>query len=131
MLAGFFADRNKKVLSLWCMGVNQHTRGTAINRLVHAVHMLSGHFGRPGDGPQSLTGQPSACGTAREVGTIAHLLPGGLLVANADHRHEAEEIWNLPAGRINPRPATTRSDVGRSSAPPRRRAATSTPSGCR
>ena len=103
-LAGFFADRNLKVLSLWCMGVNQHTRGTAMNRLIHAVHMLSGHFGRPGDGPQSLTGQPSACGTAREVGTIAHLLPGGLLVANADHRHKAEEIWNLPAGRINATP---------------------------
>ena len=103
-LAGFFADRNLKVLSLWCMGVNQHTRGTAMNRLIHGVHMLSGHFGRPGDGPQSLTGQPSACGTAREVGTIAHLLPGGLMVANPEHRHEAEEIWNVPPGRINPTP---------------------------
>ncbi|MFO0609527.1 MAG: molybdopterin-dependent oxidoreductase [Polyangiales bacterium] len=103
-LAGFFADRTKKVLSLWCMGVNQHTRGTAMNRMIHGVHMLSGHFGRPGDGPQSLTGQPSACGTAREVGTLAHLLPGGLLVANPEHRREAEEIWNLPPGRINGTP---------------------------
>ncbi len=104
MLADLFSDRSKKILSLWCMGMNQHTRGTAINRMVHGVHMLSGHFGRPGDGPQSLTGQPSACGTAREVGTIAHLLPGGLLVANAEHRRIAEEIWNVPAGRIHPTP---------------------------
>jgi len=103
-LAGFFADRTLKVLSLWCMGVNQHTRGTAMNRLIHGVHLLSGHFGRVGDGPQSLTGQPSACGTAREVGTVAHLLPGGLLVANPEHRREAEAIWNVPPGRIHPTP---------------------------
>jgi len=103
-LADLFADRSKRILSLWCMGMNQHTRGTAVNRLVHGLHMLSGHFGRPGDGPQSLTGQPSACGTVREVGTLSHALPGGLLVANAEHRHEAETIWNVPAGRIAPRP---------------------------
>ncbi|MFO0649991.1 MAG: molybdopterin-dependent oxidoreductase [Polyangiales bacterium] len=104
VLVDHFANRSLKLLSLWCMGMNQHTRGTAINRMVHGIHLLSGHFGSPGDGPQSLTGQPSACGTAREVGTIAHLLPGGLTVAKPEHRHEAEEIWNLPAGRINATP---------------------------
>ncbi len=104
MLASLFADRTKKIVSLWCMGMNQHTQGTAINRLVHGVHLLSGHWGRPGDGPQSLTGQPSACGTAREVGTMVHLLPGGLTVASPEHRHEAEEVWNLPPGRISATP---------------------------
>jgi nitrate reductase NapA len=95
------------------MGMNQHTLGTAINRMVHGIHLLSGHFGRPGDGPQSLTGQPSACGTAREVGTIAHLLPGGLLVANPQHRREAETIWNLPPGRISPTPGYHTVDMWR------------------
>jgi nitrate reductase NapA len=52
----------------------------------------------------SLTGQPSACGTVREVGTLAHGLPGGLVVAKPEHRKEAEEHWNLPEGRINPKP---------------------------
>ena len=104
MLGRLFADRNKKIVSLWCMGMNQHTRGTAINQLVHAVHLLSGHWGKPGDGPQSLTGQPSACGTVREVGTLAHALPGGTPVANAHAREVAEQLWNLPAGRINARP---------------------------
>ncbi len=103
-LASLFADRGTKILSLWCMGMNQHTRGTAINRLVHGLHMLSGHFGKPGDGPQSLTGQPSACGTVREVGTLAHALPGGLVVTNPEHRREAEELWHVPAGRIAARP---------------------------
>ncbi len=104
MLAGLFADKKLRLTSLWCMGPNQHTRGTAVNRLIHAIHLLSGHWGREGDGPQSLTGQPSACGTAREVGTLSHALPGGLLVANPKHRKEAEELWNVPEGRINPKP---------------------------
>ncbi|MGE0710425.1 MAG: molybdopterin-dependent oxidoreductase [Planctomycetota bacterium] len=104
LLGDLFADRKLKIVSLWCMGMNQHTQGTAINNLVHAVHLLSGHWGRPGDGPQSLTGQPAACGTVREVGTLAHALPGGRVVANAEHRAESEAIWNLPAGRINPKP---------------------------
>lgn len=104
MLGKLFADRSQKITSLWCMGMNQHTQGTAINNLVHGIHLLSGHWGKPGDGPQSLTGQPSACGTVREVGTLAHALPGGLLVANEDHRRKAEELWNVPAGRVNPVP---------------------------
>lgn len=104
LLASLFADRSLRITSLWCMGMNQHNRGTNINRLVHSVHLLSGHFGRPGDAPTSLTGQPSACGTAREVGTLAHALPGGRVVANDDHRRQCEEIWNLPAGRINKKP---------------------------
>jgi nitrate reductase NapA len=86
------------------MGMNQHTQGTAINNLVHAIHLLSGHWGRPGDGPQSLTGQPSACGTVRETGTLCHALPGDLRVDKDADRVLAEEIWDLPAGRINPTP---------------------------
>ena len=104
MLGDLFGDPKLRITSLWCMGMNQHTRGTAINNLVHGVHLLSGHFGRPGDAPTSLTGQPSACGTAREVGTLAHALPGGRVVANAEHRKQSEGFWNLPEGRINPKP---------------------------
>lgn len=104
MLADLFARRDLRITSLWCMGMNQHTMGTAINSLVHGVHLLSGHFGKPGDAPTSLTGQPSACGTVREVGTLAHALPGGRVVANEEHRRQTEELWNVPAGRISPAP---------------------------
>ena len=103
-LADLFGDRELRIASFWCMGVNQHTRGTAMNTLLHGVHLLSGHFGRPGDGPSSLTGQPSACGTVREVGTLSHTLPGGRLVANAEHRAQLEDHWKLPRGRIAPQP---------------------------
>ncbi|EMI53970.1 molybdopterin-dependent oxidoreductase [Rhodopirellula sallentina] len=104
MLGDLFGDRNIRITSLWCMGMNQHTMGTAINTLVHGVHLLSGHFGKPGDSPTSLTGQPSACGTVREVGTLSHALPGGRVVANPEHRQQCEEFWNVPEGRINGTP---------------------------
>ena len=104
MLGDLFGRKDIKITSLWCMGTNQHTEGTAMNTLLHGIHLLSGHFGKPGDSGTSLTGQPSACGTAREVGTLAHALPGGRLVANDKHRASAEELWNLPAGRIDKKP---------------------------
>ncbi len=101
MLADLFGNPKLKITSLWCMGMNQHTRGTAINTMVHGIHLLSGHFGTPGNAPTSLTGQPSACGTVREVGTLSHALPGGMVVADAEHRKKAEDIWHVPPGRIN------------------------------
>jgi len=101
MLGDLFCRRDLRINSFWCMGFNQHTRGTAINCIVHGIHLMSGHFGKPGDAATSLTGQPSACGTAREVGTLCHLLPGGLTIANPEHRRLAEGHWNLAEGRIS------------------------------
>jgi nitrate reductase NapA len=106
LLADRFCDPKIKITSLWCMGCNQHTRGTAMNTLLHGIHLLSGHFGTPGDSPTSLTGQPSACGTAREVGTLAHALPGGRIVKKEAHRSQCEDFWNLPRGRIKATPGT-------------------------
>jgi nitrate reductase NapA len=104
MLADLFSDPNEKVVSLWCMGMNQHTRGTAINNLVYNIHLLAGKIGKPGSTPFSLTGQPAACGTCREVGTLSHALPGGRVVKVEEDRKETEEIWNLKPGTINAEP---------------------------
>ncbi|WP_374403987.1 nitrate reductase catalytic subunit NapA [Niveibacterium sp.] len=99
-LAELYADPKTKVVSFWTMGFNQHTRGTWVNNMIYNVHLLVGKISEPGNGPFSLTGQPSACGTAREVGTFAHRLPADMLVTNPDHRKHAEEIWQLPEGTI-------------------------------
>jgi len=103
-LAKLFADPDRKVVSFWTMGVNQHTRGTWMNNLIYNIHLLTGKIAKPGCGPFSLTGQPSACGTAREVGTFAHRLPADMVVKNPEHRAIAEEKWKLPKGTINPKP---------------------------
>lgn len=100
-LAKLYADPKKKVVSYWTMGFNQHTRGTWVNNMIYNVHLLTGKISEPGCGPFSLTGQPSACGTAREVGTFAHRLPADMVVNNPQHRAIAEKIWQLPDGAIN------------------------------
>lgn len=84
------------------MGMNQHTRGTWVNSQSYMVHMLLGKQAKPGSGAFSLTGQPSACGTAREVGTFSHRLPADMVVMNPKHREVSEKIWKVPAGTINP-----------------------------
>ncbi|MEH6472014.1 MAG: nitrate reductase catalytic subunit NapA [Halopseudomonas sp.] len=103
-LAKLYADPSKKVVSYWTMGFNQHTRGVWANNLMYNVHLLTGKISQPGNGPFSLTGQPSACGTAREVGTFSHRLPADLVVKNPKHRAIAEKIWKLPEGTIPPKP---------------------------
>ncbi|MEG0052728.1 MAG: periplasmic nitrate reductase subunit alpha [Comamonas sp.] len=103
-LAELYADPNSKVVSFWTMGFNQHTRGVWANNLVYNIHLLLGKIATPGNSPFSLTGQPSACGTAREVGTFSHRLPADMVVTNPEHRKTAETIWKLPEGTIPPKP---------------------------
>lgn len=103
-LAQTYADPNTKVTSFWTMGFNQHTRGVWANNSIYNIHLLTGKISEPGNSPFSLTGQPSACGTAREVGTFAHRLPADYVVANPKHRQIAEDIWQLPEGTIPPKP---------------------------
>ncbi|NRA83317.1 MAG: nitrate reductase catalytic subunit NapA [Gammaproteobacteria bacterium] len=103
-MAKAYADPNIKVMSLWTMGMNQHTRGVWMNSLVYNIHLLTGKISQPGNGPFSLTGQPSACGTAREVGTFSHRLPADLVVKKKAHRDIAEKIWKLPEGTIPAKP---------------------------
>jgi len=103
-LAQAYADPKRKVASYWTMGFNQHTRGVWVNCLLYNVHLLLGKISEPGNSPFSLTGQPSACGTAREVGTFAHRLPADLVVMNKGHRAASEKIWQLPEGTIPGKP---------------------------
>ena len=104
LLTDMYGDSSRGTVSLWCMGVNQHTRGTWMNNLINDLHLLTGKISRPGNNPFSLTGQPSACGTAREVGTLSNRLPADMVVMKPEHRAKTEEIWDLPEGTINPKP---------------------------
>ncbi|MFK2822739.1 nitrate reductase catalytic subunit NapA [Arcobacter sp. YIC-80] len=101
-LANLYIEKNRKVVSFWTMGMNQHTRGTWVNTLAYNVHFLLNKQAKPGSGAFSLTGQPSACGTAREVGTFAHRLPADMMVKNPKHRKITENAWKIPKGTLNP-----------------------------
>jgi nitrate reductase NapA len=101
-LAALYVEKGRKVVSFWTMGMNQHTRGTWVNTLSYNVHFLLNKQAKPGNGAFSLTGQPSACGTAREVGTFCHRLPADMMVKNPKHRKIAEHKWKIPEGTLNP-----------------------------
>ncbi len=103
-LAELYAHPKTKVMSFWTMGFNQHTRGVWANNMIYNIHLLTGKISKPGNSPFSLTGQPSACGTAREVGTFSHRLPADMVVTNPKHREKTEQIWKLPAGTIPEKP---------------------------
>ncbi|MCU8093945.1 nitrate reductase catalytic subunit NapA [Shewanella sp. SM20] len=104
ILAKAYADPNVKVMSLWTMGINQHVRGVWANNMLYNIHLLTGKIATPGNSPFSLTGQPSACGTAREVGTFAHRLPADMEVTNDKHRAITEKLWQVPEGTIPAKP---------------------------
>jgi ferredoxin-nitrate reductase len=97
-------------MALWSMGANQSTVGTLKNRALINLCLGTGNLGRPGCGPLSLTGQPNAMG-GREVGGLAHLLPGYRKVADARHRAEMAAHWGVPVGRLSSRAGLTATEL--------------------
>ncbi|MEM6550940.1 MAG: nitrate reductase [Planctomycetota bacterium] len=100
------AAGSPRLLSFYCMGANQSSRGTDKNSAIINLHLQLGAIGQPGAGPFSLTGQPNAMG-GREVGYLSHQLPGYRLIANAGHRAAVEAGWGIKPGAINPEPGMT------------------------
>ncbi|MEM9808018.1 MAG: nitrate reductase [Cyanobacteria bacterium P01_D01_bin.56] len=102
--------KSERVLSLWSMGINQSSEGTAKCRTIINLHLMTGNIGKPGAGPFSLTGQPNAMG-GREAGGLAHILPGYRLVKNPEHRQTVEKVWQVPEGSISPVPGLAAWDM--------------------
>ncbi len=100
-LAARYWAQSERVLSMWSMGVNQSSEGTAKARAIINLHLLTGQIGKPGAGPFSLTGQPNAMG-GRESGGLCNLLPGYRHVKLPEHRAAVEQFWHLPPGSISP-----------------------------
>ncbi len=108
--AARYWSESQRVLSMWSMGVNQSSEGTAKVRTIINLHLMTGQVGKPGCGPFSLTGQPNAMG-GRETGGLCHILPGYRSVKNPEHRAEVEQFWGLPSGQISPNPGRTAWDI--------------------
>jgi ferredoxin-nitrate reductase len=103
--------RNAKgFLSFYCMGLGQSTSGTMKCQSLINLHLLTGQIGKTGSGPFSMTGQPNAMG-GREVGGLAHLLPGYRLIENETHRHEVEDVWGVARGSIRPKNGLTAVEI--------------------
>jgi nitrate reductase NapA len=105
-LASLYADRSRKVMSVWGTDVNRDVRGTWLNNLLYNIHLLVGKVASPGNSPFCTTGQPSGGSAVHDAGTLTHTLPSGVVQSEQDRRRAAE-IWGVPVENIDPRPAHT------------------------
>jgi len=92
LLAAQHIGNAKGFLTMWTMGLNQSSIGVNKNLSLINLNLITGHIGKPGSGPFSLTGQPNAMG-GREVGGLANLLPAHRNLANPIHREEVQKFW--------------------------------------
>lgn len=83
-----------RVLTLWCMGINQSQTGSDNNNAIINAHLLSGKIGYAGAGPFSLTGQPNAMG-GREVGGLANQLAAHMGFSE-EEVDRVSRFWNSP-----------------------------------
>lgn len=100
-LAASYIGNAKGFISMWTMGLNQSVIGVNKNLSLINLNLITGHIGKPGSGPFSLTGQPNAMG-GREVGGLCNLLPAHRDLSNEAHRNEVEKFWKVPLGTIQP-----------------------------
>ncbi len=100
----------KGFITMWTMGLNQSVVGVNKNLSLINLNLITGHIGKPGSGPLSLTGQPNAMG-GREVGGLSNLLPAHRDLTNEQHRAEVEAFWGVPKGRIPAKPGLTATEM--------------------
>ncbi|CAD5264593.1 MULTISPECIES: nitrate reductase [unclassified Imperialibacter] len=91
-------------ITMWAMGLNQSTEGLSKNLALINLNLVTGHVGKPGSGPFSLTGQPNAMG-GREVGGMATLLASHRNLLNPEHRKEVAAYWGVD--HISDKPGKT------------------------
>jgi assimilatory nitrate reductase catalytic subunit len=88
----------RAALTAWTMGVNHSTKGTETVNAINNLSLITGHIGRAGAAPFSITGQCNAMGT-REAGFTSSL-PGYRRFESAEDREALAALWNVPAARI-------------------------------
>ena len=88
----------ERVSFWWTMGVNQSHEGVRVAQAIIDICLMTGQIGRPGTGPNSITGQCNAMGS-RLFSNTTNLL-GGRSFECAEDRAEVAGILGLPVDRI-------------------------------
>jgi ferredoxin-nitrate reductase len=107
-LAAQYIGNAKGFISMWTMGLNQSVIGVDKNITLLNISLLTGHIGKPGSGPFSLTGQPNAMG-GREVGGMANLLAAHKNLASEKDRKEVSDFWG--SNPISEKPGLTATEM--------------------
>ncbi len=88
----------KRVSFWWTMGVNQSHQGARTAQSLINLALMTGNIGRPGTGPNSITGQCNAMGS-RLFSNTTNLL-GGRDFTNAAHRETVARLLSIDAARL-------------------------------
>lgn len=93
----------ERVSFWWTMGVNQSHEGVRTAQAIIDLALVTGNIGRPGTGPNSVTGQCNAMGS-RLFSNTTNLL-GGRDFTDAGDRAEVARILGLDEARVPDRPS--------------------------
>jgi assimilatory nitrate reductase catalytic subunit len=88
----------ERVSFWWTMGVNQSHQGTRTAQAIINLALMTGNIGRPGTGPNSITGQCNAMGS-RLFSNTTNLL-GGHAFDNATHRQKVAGVLGIDEAHI-------------------------------
>lgn len=88
----------RRVSVWWTMGVNQSHEAVRLAQALIDLCLVTGNIGKPGTGPNSITGQANAMGS--RLYSVTTSLPGGRDFADPEHRAEVASIMGLPPERI-------------------------------
>jgi assimilatory nitrate reductase catalytic subunit len=82
----------------WTMGVNQSHEATRTAQAIINLALMTGNIGRPGTGPNSITGQCNAMGS-RLYSNVTGLI-GGRDFLRAQDREDVAKLLNIPVENI-------------------------------
>jgi assimilatory nitrate reductase catalytic subunit len=82
----------------WTMGVNQSHQGVRTAQAMINLCVITGNIGRPGTGPNSITGQANAMGSRLYSNTTS--LYAGMDFLNDDHRRRVAELLGIDVSRV-------------------------------
>lgn len=97
-LARTVSEPGKRVSWWWTMGVNQSHEGVRTAQAIINLCLITGNIGKPGTGPNSITGQCNAMGSRLFSNTTS--LVGGHDFADATHREKVAAGLEIPLANI-------------------------------
>ncbi len=97
-LAREVSEPGKRVSWWWTMGVNQSHEGVRTAQAIINLCLITGNIGKPGTGPNSITGQCNAMGSRLFSNTTS--LVGGHDFADPSHRQKVASGLGIPVANI-------------------------------
>ena len=97
-LARTVSEPGKRVSWWWTMGVNQSHEGVRTAQAIINLCLITGNIGKPGTGPNSITGQCNAMGSRLFSNTTS--LVGGHDFSDEAHREKVSAGLGIPLENI-------------------------------